>query len=182
MALLPEDYVLPEIYYNEERARQYEKNTRIQKIQREMTSRALEILELKPPASILDLGCGTGISMQVLKEAGFTVKGVDIAKPMLAIALQKGLDVYEADFTVKIPFDSGNFDADELPTDAGDLKGDCWLVGKFLAIAQVAAMAYVTYKGYPEVLGIPVATNLFSWLRERARFKRTGSHYDSAFR
>ncbi|MDD1777762.1 MAG: class I SAM-dependent methyltransferase [Candidatus Helarchaeota archaeon] len=110
MALLPEDYILPEMYYTEERAKQYEQNSRIQKIQREMTQRALEILNKKPPALYLDVGCGTGISMQVLKEAGFEGIGIDIAEPMLAIARQKGLKVFKADFTIQIPFDSNYCD------------------------------------------------------------------------
>ena len=110
MSLLPEDYVLPEIYYTEERAKQYDSNSRIQKIQREMAQRALEILEITPPALFLDLGCGTGISMQVLTEEGFEVMGIDIAEPMLALARQKGLKVFKADFTIQIPFDSNYFD------------------------------------------------------------------------
>ena len=110
MALLPEDYILPELYYTEERAKQYEQNSRIQKIQREMTQRALEILNITPPAIFLDVGCGTGISMQVLKEARFEGMGIDIAEPMLAIARQKGFNVVKADFTIQIPFDSNYFD------------------------------------------------------------------------
>ncbi|MHA1648866.1 MAG: class I SAM-dependent methyltransferase [Candidatus Helarchaeota archaeon] len=110
MSFLPEDHVLPEIYYTKERAEQYERNTRIRKIQREMTLRALEILQVQPPALVLDLGCGTGISMEVLIEKGYDVKGIDIAEPMLAIAAKKGLDVYKADFTLEIPFESNFFD------------------------------------------------------------------------
>jgi hypothetical protein len=71
VALLPEDYVLPEVYYTEERAKQYDQNSRIRQIQQEMTLRALEILDLHPPAVLLDLGCGTGLSMQIVKEKGF---------------------------------------------------------------------------------------------------------------
>jgi len=75
-----------------------------------MTLRALEILQVQPPALVLDLGCGTGISMEVLIEKGYDVKGIDIAEPMLAIAAKKGLDVYKADFTLEIPFESNFFD------------------------------------------------------------------------
>jgi 18S rRNA (guanine1575-N7)-methyltransferase len=110
LALLPEDFIVPEIYYTEDRAKQYEKNSRIQKIQKEMTYRALELIKISPPALILDIGCGTGISMQVLKTEGYEVKGVDIAEPMLMIARAKGLDVLRADFTVEIPFEPGFFD------------------------------------------------------------------------
>ena len=110
MALLPEDYVLPEVYYTEERARQYDQNSRIRKIQREMTLRAIEILEAEAPANFLDLGCGTGHSMQALIGKNFQVKGVDIAEPMLSLAKRKSLEVFKADFTSKIPFNSGLFD------------------------------------------------------------------------
>lgn len=110
MSLLPEDYILPEIFYTDERAKHYEQNTRIQKIQREMTLRALEILKIEPPAIFLDLGCGTGISMEVLRQAGFEGKGIDIADSMLNIARQKGFNVYKADFTIEIPFNSNFFD------------------------------------------------------------------------
>ena len=106
MALLPEDFILPEVYYTEERAKHYEANTRIQRIQREMTQRALEIIEIQPPALYLDLGCGTGLSMELLRELKYQGWGIDIAEPMLAIARQKGLDVMNADFTRRIPFDS----------------------------------------------------------------------------
>ena len=110
MALLPEDHVLPEIYYTEETARQYDRSSRIKKIQRDMTIRALEILEIDPPALFLDLGCGTGYSMQAIIEEGFEVRGIDIAEHMLSIAEEKGLEVYKADFTQKIPFPSNTFD------------------------------------------------------------------------
>ncbi|TFG05050.1 MAG: methyltransferase domain-containing protein [Promethearchaeota archaeon] len=110
MALLPEDFILPELYYTEEVAEQYDRNTRIRKIQREMTFRALEILECRPPALILDVGCGTGHSMQAVMEKGFEVKGVDIANAMLSIARKKGLEVIQGDFTKQIPFDPNYFD------------------------------------------------------------------------
>ncbi len=108
--MLPEDSVLPEVYYTKERAQQYDQNSRIRQIQREMTLRVLEILEIKPPALILDLGCGTGLSMMVVREAGFEVRGIDIADPMLDMARAKGLDVLKADFTIEIPYESELFD------------------------------------------------------------------------
>ncbi|MHA1266473.1 MAG: class I SAM-dependent methyltransferase [Candidatus Helarchaeota archaeon] len=110
MALLPEDYILPEVYYTFEMARQYDSNSRIRKIQREMTIRALEILNCQPPAMFLDVGCGTGHSMQVVQEKGYKIKGIDIAESMLIIAKQKGLDVRKADFTKEIPFEANSFD------------------------------------------------------------------------
>lgn len=57
----------------------------MQKIQAEMTDRALELLQLPPGESqfILDIGCGSGLSGELLDEDGHVWVGVDIAPSML---------------------------------------------------------------------------------------------------
>jgi len=60
-------------------------STRIQQIQADMTYRALELLNLPPdkPAFLLDIGCGSGLSGEILDEEGYIWAGVDIAPSML---------------------------------------------------------------------------------------------------
>lgn len=50
-----------------------------------MTYRALELLNLPEdePAFLLDIGCGSGLSGEILDEEGYTWTGVDIAPSML---------------------------------------------------------------------------------------------------
>jgi len=50
-----------------------------------MTYRALELLNLPPdePAYLLDIGCGSGLSGEILDEEGYMWSGVDIAPSML---------------------------------------------------------------------------------------------------
>ena len=50
-----------------------------------MTYRALELLNLPPESSafLLDIGCGSGLSGEILDEGGYVWAGVDISPSML---------------------------------------------------------------------------------------------------
>ena len=50
-----------------------------------MTYRALELLNLPPnqPGYLLDIGCGSGLSGEILDDEGYIWAGVDIAPSML---------------------------------------------------------------------------------------------------
>lgn len=50
-----------------------------------MTYRALELLCLPPdcPSYLLDIGCGSGLSGEILEEEGHVWAGVDISPSML---------------------------------------------------------------------------------------------------
>ncbi|KAJ1979056.1 18S rRNA (guanine1575-N7)-methyltransferase, partial [Dimargaris verticillata] len=60
-------------------------SSRIATIQAEMAIRALELLNLPPEQSclLLDVGCGSGLSGEVLEEEGHTWVGMDISPSML---------------------------------------------------------------------------------------------------
>ena len=50
----------------------------------------LALSGLQPPASILDVGCGAGVSLAFLREQGFTCLGLDISLPLLGEAKKHG--------------------------------------------------------------------------------------------
>eukprot|EP01042_Synura_sphagnicola_P009973 gene9973-12805_t len=76
----PETTAPPELFYNEPEARKYDSSSRMIKIQEEITTRAMEMLGLpNRPCYILDIGCGSGLSGQVLEEAGHYWVGCDIS-------------------------------------------------------------------------------------------------------
>jgi len=60
-------------------------------IQREITERAIELLKLPSnrPSFILDVGCGSGLSGQVLEEHGHVWVGCDVSRDMLNMANER---------------------------------------------------------------------------------------------
>ncbi|CAG5119850.1 unnamed protein product [Candidula unifasciata] len=67
----PEHQAPPEIFYNETEAAKYTSNTYMLDIQQKLSERALELLAPPDDVScyILDIGCGSGLSGDVLTEA-----------------------------------------------------------------------------------------------------------------
>ncbi|KDQ61012.1 hypothetical protein JAAARDRAFT_569845 [Jaapia argillacea MUCL 33604] len=110
----PELIAPPEIYYGDTEAQKYTANSRIQQIQADMTYRALELLNLPPdePSFILDIGCGSGLSGEILDEQGHIWVGVDIAPSMLEVALEREVegDLFLQDIGQGFGFRPGSFD------------------------------------------------------------------------
>ncbi|KAG2144830.1 S-adenosyl-L-methionine-dependent methyltransferase [Suillus cothurnatus] len=110
----PEYQAPPEIYYGDSEAKKYTQNTRNQQIQADMTYRALELLNLPPdePAFLLDIGCGSGLSGEILEEEGHIWAGVDIAPSMLEVALERDIDgdLFLQDIGQGFGFRPGSFD------------------------------------------------------------------------
>ncbi|VDM09117.1 unnamed protein product [Wuchereria bancrofti] len=77
----------PELYYNDVQAAKYSQNSHIIEIQTRMAERAIELLALPDddiPRLLLDIGCGSGLSGEVITEMGHNWIGVDISEAMLS--------------------------------------------------------------------------------------------------
>lgn len=59
---------------------------------------------------VLDLGCGDGLLLSLLKGKGIQGKGLDISEKGVSKAKEKGLDVTVFDFSNKLPFPDNTFD------------------------------------------------------------------------
>ncbi|GJJ12627.1 hypothetical protein Clacol_006870 [Clathrus columnatus] len=110
----PELQAPPEIYYDDTVAKKYTQNSRNQEIQAQMTYRALELLALPAgrPSYILDIGCGSGLSGEILEEEGHVWTGVDISPSMLEVALEREVegDLFLQDIGQGLGFRPGTFD------------------------------------------------------------------------
>lgn len=86
-----------------------------------MTYRALSLLHLTSPSLILDVGCGSGLSGEILSASDSEGTpggphlwiGFDISSSMLGVALEKEVegDLFLADAGQGVPFRAGTFDA-----------------------------------------------------------------------
>lgn len=79
-------------------------------------ARAAELLATHAAleSSVLDAGCGTGLTGQELRRVGFAnIHGADISQASLQIAASKGLyrSLSAANLLQPLPFSSGTFDA-----------------------------------------------------------------------
>lgn len=111
----PEGTQAPDAFYDETEARKYDSSSRMRNIQSEITERAIEMLSLPTdhPSYILDIGCGSGLSGEVLEEAGHYWTGIDISRSMLDVAAERDLetgDLVHHDIGLGLPFRPASFD------------------------------------------------------------------------
>ena len=103
-----------DVFYNETEANKYTINTRMITIQTQLTLRALEILAIPRTKQklLLDIGCGSGISGNVLGNKGHMWIGTDISKAMLNVAADREVegDVLHSDMGHGFGFRDGTFD------------------------------------------------------------------------
>ncbi len=90
-------------------AERYAQSGAMQRIQRQLTLRALLYAEFPEDTKLLDAGCGNGYSSLIASEAGYSVKGFDVSPTMIEIAKRNGVDARVGDLR-KIPFKAREFD------------------------------------------------------------------------
>ena len=89
-------------------------STRVIQAQYELTERCIEVLAIpqgKIPL-ILDIGCGSGLSGEVLSNHGYFWVGMDISKSMLEIAKENDdtSNLIRNDMGQGLPFKPATFD------------------------------------------------------------------------
>jgi 18S rRNA (guanine1575-N7)-methyltransferase len=95
-------------------AKKYTANSRIVAVQADMTLRALELLNLptEQQCLILDIGCGSGLSSEVIEDEGHVAVGMDISGSMLEVARDREIDcdLFMQDIGDGMGFRPGCFD------------------------------------------------------------------------
>src|SRR4051812_4583932 len=76
-----------------------------------LTLELLRRLGVRPPASVLEAGCGWGTNLIMLEEAGYQAAGLDISHQCLEMLDRPGRTLFEADLTQALPQNSPEYDA-----------------------------------------------------------------------
>jgi SAM-dependent methyltransferase len=66
---------------------------------------------IQPPARILDIGCGSGLTLKALEARGYPVVGIDAVRTLLERLDGPGRLLVHADVTGELPPSLGTFDA-----------------------------------------------------------------------
>lgn len=103
-----QSYENPNDFYTLEETKRYETNSGMKKTQTELTNIILELYfeetnNQSKDISILDIGCGTGFSLEFLRNLKYqNLLGIDPAREMLKICKNKKFECYLGDFE-KLP-------------------------------------------------------------------------------
>lgn len=110
----------PYEYYSGDKVAELASSKHYQLCQRQLSQRAIEILNFPDdtcPKMVLDVGCGTGMTVQVVSELGHVCVGTDIA-PEMMLSAQEAVSVEgipncyaRVDAGIGLPFRAGVFDA-----------------------------------------------------------------------
>jgi ubiquinone/menaquinone biosynthesis C-methylase UbiE len=79
---------------------------------RQMARKVVEALQARPGRSLLDVGCGSGAMLSLLRETGARLAGVDFSTTLVEIARRSlpDVEILTAE-AAKLPFPTGQFDA-----------------------------------------------------------------------
>ena len=118
-----------------------------------LTLRLLDRLGIQPPATVLDAGCGWGVTLSALERVGYQATGLDVSPQALRRIDQPCRRLVEADLTSAWPSDALMYDA-VLALDVIEHLDDDQ--------AAVTALAQRVSPGGVLIISVPALPELFS--------------------
>lgn len=150
-------------------------------------SAALLARHVSLASTVLDAGCGTGLTGHELHCAGFaSVHGADISTPSLRLAASKGVyrSLVRADLLRPLPFSSDTFDAAVCVGVLSYISGDellrelCRVTRRDGAIVLSHRTDLIVARSFAEVLRRLAADRLWSLVFESVRLPYLPRHPD----
>ncbi len=115
-----------------------------------LTLELLGQLGVRPPARVLDVGCGWGITLDALEHQGYRAVGADISRRALESIDRPGRELAEFDLTKALPAEVGSFDAVLALDVIEHLDDDRDAVGRLGALVEPGGVAVVSVPALPD--------------------------------
>jgi SAM-dependent methyltransferase len=116
----------------------------------ELTLALLERRGVKPPARVLDVGCGWGTTLEALERHGYEAAGVDISRRTLEKLDRPERILYIADLSQDLPPEASGFDAVLALDVIEHIDDDGDAVTKLEQLARPGGVVIVSVPALPE--------------------------------
>ncbi|MGC8638717.1 MAG: class I SAM-dependent methyltransferase [Isosphaeraceae bacterium] len=111
----------------------------------------LKELGIDPPARVVDVGCGWGITLEALERRGYQVTGVDISRQALEKLDRPGRRLVEADLTVPfqraVPLQDAALALDVIE----HIDDDRAVIGRLASLLRPGGVLIVSVPALPEL-------------------------------
>jgi 2-polyprenyl-3-methyl-5-hydroxy-6-metoxy-1,4-benzoquinol methylase len=118
-----------------------------------LTMRLLDRLGLRPPARILDAGCGWGVTLDYLEERGYQAIGMDVSRRALERLDRSGRSLIEADLTKPLDRHAPLYDAVLALDVIEHLDDDRAAVRQLGKLARTGGWVIVSVPALPALFG-----------------------------
>jgi SAM-dependent methyltransferase len=118
-----------------------------------LTLDLLEDLGVRPPARVLDVGCGWGVTLEALESRGYQAVGLDVSRRALERLDRRGRHLIEADLAGPLPPFSAGFDAVLALDVIEHLDDDAGAVRRLARLTRPGGSAVVSVPALPEMFG-----------------------------
>jgi SAM-dependent methyltransferase len=116
-----------------------------------LTLGLLRDLGVKPPARVLDAGCGWGVTLEALERRGFYAVGMDISRRALERLDGPGRKLVEADLTQRIDNAAEPFDAVLALDVIEHIDDDRAIVARLAELARPGGLVVISVPALPEL-------------------------------
>lgn len=118
-----------------------------------LTLDLLDDLGLRPPARVLDVGCGWGVTLEALEGRGFQAAGMDVSRRTLEQLDRPGRRLIEADLTRPLPPRASGYDAVLALDVIEHLDDDAGAVRRLASLTRPGGHVVVSVPALPEMFG-----------------------------
>jgi SAM-dependent methyltransferase len=115
---------------------------------------AVQILHregIRPPAAVCDAGCGWGVNLDRLEQAGYSVTGLDLSREILELIDSPRRALFEADLTKPFPSGLPGFDAFLALDVIEHVDDDAAVVSNLSTLLKPGGLAVVSVPALPEL-------------------------------